>query len=382
MAVRVGVDVGGTFTKAVACDVADGRIVARSIIPTTHNAANGVAAGVASALEAVAADVEAAGLGPIALVTHSTTQAVNALLAGVCKYAVVWRAMHNPRGTYQNLPGAYAQGATQFTAPYGFGGPGQGMAVAYTRWLERHNQSREKMATLALTQRRHTQHNPHAYFYGTPLTREDYLSSRMVAYPFCLFDCDIPVQGAIEPGLGKPFALIREQVKRLPGLDMNRFGRATQCLRLTELHPAGFQCDDDTCKRSDFLTSLQAEAHGSIASPFSPYVHGRPCHPFTVHATFERARTYVFERDRRTLHGRLLGSGRRVRPQRQQQADRNAEQNSPKCTHGGRHSHFPPDSGASAAARRLLARTLAIAAIVFQLRVVAATPKTRSSAPR
>ena len=94
-------------------------------------------------------------------------QAVNALLAGVCKYAVVWRAMHNPRGTYQNLPGAYAAGATQFTAPYGFGGPGQGMAVAYTRWLERNNQSREKMATLAVTQRKHTQHNPHAYFYGT-----------------------------------------------------------------------------------------------------------------------------------------------------------------------------------------------------------------------
>ncbi|MBV9248440.1 MAG: hypothetical protein JO227_04230, partial [Acetobacteraceae bacterium] len=53
-------------------------------------------------------------------------QAVNALLAGVCRYAVVWRAMHNPRGTYQNLPGAYAHGAAQFTAPYGFGGPGQG----------------------------------------------------------------------------------------------------------------------------------------------------------------------------------------------------------------------------------------------------------------
>ncbi|MGH8528097.1 MAG: thiolase C-terminal domain-containing protein, partial [Gammaproteobacteria bacterium] len=29
-------------------------------------------------------------------------QAINALLAGVCTYAVVWRAMHNPRGTYQN----------------------------------------------------------------------------------------------------------------------------------------------------------------------------------------------------------------------------------------------------------------------------------------
>ena len=44
-------------------------------------------------------------------------QAANALLAGVCKYAVVWRAMHNPKGTYQNLPGAQAAGATQFTGP-------------------------------------------------------------------------------------------------------------------------------------------------------------------------------------------------------------------------------------------------------------------------
>lgn len=124
-------------------------------------------------------------------------QAANALLAGVCKYAVVWRAMHNPKGTYQNLPGQFASGAAQFTAPWGFGGPGQGMAVAYTRWLETHNQNREKMATLAVTQRRHAQMNPYAYFHGTPLTREDYLNSRMVAYPFCLYDCDIPVQGAV-----------------------------------------------------------------------------------------------------------------------------------------------------------------------------------------
>ncbi len=123
--------------------------------------------------------------------------AATALLAGMCKYAVVWRAMHNPRGTYQNLPGAQANGPLQFTAPYGFGGPGQHMAVAYARYLEKNDQSRDKMVTLALTQRRHTQHNPHAFFYGTPLSREDYFNSRMVAHPFCLFDCDIPVQGAV-----------------------------------------------------------------------------------------------------------------------------------------------------------------------------------------
>jgi len=123
-------------------------------------------------------------------------QAVNALLAGVCKYAVVWRAMHNPKGTYQNLPGTYAQGALQFTAPYGFGGPGQGMAVAYTRYLEKNNQKRDKMVTLAVTQRKHGLRNPHSYF-KDPLTPKDYFDSRMVAYPFCLYDCDIPVQGAV-----------------------------------------------------------------------------------------------------------------------------------------------------------------------------------------
>src|SRR3979490_3405066 len=31
-------------------------------------------------------------------------QAVNALLAGVCNYAVVWRAMHNPRRDHHNTP--------------------------------------------------------------------------------------------------------------------------------------------------------------------------------------------------------------------------------------------------------------------------------------
>src|SRR5476649_543513 len=52
------------------------------------------------------------------------------------------------------------------------------------------------MATLAVTQRKHGLKNPHSYF-KVPLTREEYLNSRMVAYPFCLYDCDIPVQGAV-----------------------------------------------------------------------------------------------------------------------------------------------------------------------------------------
>src|SRR3954451_1818908 len=76
-AVRVGVDVGGTFTKAVAVDATG--IVAQAVLPTTHDHPHGVAEGVVRVVADVAASLDGR---PIALVTHSTTQAVNALLEG------------------------------------------------------------------------------------------------------------------------------------------------------------------------------------------------------------------------------------------------------------------------------------------------------------
>jgi N-methylhydantoinase A/oxoprolinase/acetone carboxylase beta subunit len=79
MGVRVGVDVGGTFTKAVAVELERRAIVATSVVPTTHRAEGGVAAGVVRAVAEVAEHV---GTDAIELVTHSTTEAVNALLEG------------------------------------------------------------------------------------------------------------------------------------------------------------------------------------------------------------------------------------------------------------------------------------------------------------
>lgn len=79
MGVRIGVDVGGTFTKAVAYDLDVGGITAQSVLPTTHADPEGVAAGVVAAVHDVAAAV---GADRVDLVVHSTTQAVNALLEG------------------------------------------------------------------------------------------------------------------------------------------------------------------------------------------------------------------------------------------------------------------------------------------------------------
>jgi N-methylhydantoinase A/oxoprolinase/acetone carboxylase beta subunit len=87
VAIRVGVDVGGTFTKAVAFDLEGDGIVGEAIVPTSHDHADGVAAGV---VEVVARLADQVGADRVELVTHSTTQAVNALLEGdVAKVGLV-----------------------------------------------------------------------------------------------------------------------------------------------------------------------------------------------------------------------------------------------------------------------------------------------------
>jgi N-methylhydantoinase A len=78
---RVGIDVGGTFTDVVAIDAATRELVARVKVPTTHHDRNGVATGIVAGIDQLLADsnIESA---DIAFIAHSTTQATNALLEG------------------------------------------------------------------------------------------------------------------------------------------------------------------------------------------------------------------------------------------------------------------------------------------------------------
>ena len=80
-AIRVGIDVGGTFTDVVAIDAATRELIAAIKVPTTHHSANGVADGIVEAIGRLCADpnVDA---GAVAFIAHSTTQATNALLEG------------------------------------------------------------------------------------------------------------------------------------------------------------------------------------------------------------------------------------------------------------------------------------------------------------
>lgn len=131
------------------------------------------------------------------LVTAAVVEAAMALLSGACNYALVWRAMHHPKGAYGRRATEVATGDQQFTEPYGCVSPLQWHALAYRRYMERYGATREQMAALVLNSRRNAQLNKHAFFHGKSLTFDEYMKARMITDPLCLLDCDIPVQACV-----------------------------------------------------------------------------------------------------------------------------------------------------------------------------------------
>jgi acetyl-CoA acetyltransferase len=64
-----------------------------------------------------------------------------------------------------------------------------------SRYYHEFGVRREQVAQVALNARRNAMRNPAAVA-RNPLTLDEYMNSRMISSPFCLYDCDLPIDGS------------------------------------------------------------------------------------------------------------------------------------------------------------------------------------------
>ena len=124
--------------------------------------------------------------------------ALNAVAAGMCDTVLVFRGMyHDPNRRYSGVDSVQAGGSLQFTLPYGLGPGGGRFALWLRRYMHQHAVSRADLYPIVGTARKHASLNEHAYWKNRPLSLEEYLQARWIAEPLSIYDCDIPVCGAV-----------------------------------------------------------------------------------------------------------------------------------------------------------------------------------------
>ncbi|MBH81648.1 MAG: thiolase [Gammaproteobacteria bacterium] len=121
--------------------------------------------------------------------------AVAALQSGMCKTVLV---THGESGRSGVGRGGWAQAPAslsgQFEMPYGTFGAPSTFTLPVLRYMKDYSMSHEQLAMVAVVQREWAGMNPRASFRG-PITVDDVLDSRMIAYPFHLLECCLVTDG-------------------------------------------------------------------------------------------------------------------------------------------------------------------------------------------
>ena len=86
-------------------------------------------------------------------------------------------------------------GMMEWSLPFRAYSAANWIALCAQRHFHEFGTTREQLAWIALNARRNAARNPRA-IYREPMSLEDYLAARMISTPLCLFDCDVPCDGA------------------------------------------------------------------------------------------------------------------------------------------------------------------------------------------
>ena len=128
--------------------------------------------------------------------------AMLAVASGLCRHVLCYRTLWESsyaalvRAGRWDQPAARATGMTEYLAPFGAMSAANWIAVQASHYFHRYGGDRTTLGWIAVNARANAARNPEAV-YREPFTIDDYLAARLVTTPFGLYDCDVPVDGAV-----------------------------------------------------------------------------------------------------------------------------------------------------------------------------------------
>ncbi|MGZ8751434.1 MAG: thiolase family protein [Acidimicrobiia bacterium] len=137
----------------------------------------------------------------------SVIDACLAVASGLATHVLCFRSVYEgsaqgSKGRSSVMPGGgggggsfRASGFMEWTLPFAAPSAAIWIAMMAQRHFHEFGTTREQLAQIALNARRNAALNPKG-IYTDPMTLDDYLNVRMISSPLCLYDCDVPCDGA------------------------------------------------------------------------------------------------------------------------------------------------------------------------------------------
>ena len=138
--------------------------------------------------------VDGTAVGGCSFMLH-VRHAAAAINEGLCETVLI---THGESGRSQVGRGRFAPAMAslqgQFEAPYCSMGPPTTFTIPFLRYMKETGTTAEQLASVAVIQREWASKNPRASFQD-PITVEDVMNARMIAYPFTLLECCLVTDG-------------------------------------------------------------------------------------------------------------------------------------------------------------------------------------------
>lgn len=130
----------------------------------------------------------------------SIANAIGAIAAGFCNHVLCYRAegerwVPTYAKAFASGPMPVAESYAEWMLPYWAPSAANWTALHADLHMRQTGLTREQLAAIPINQRRYAAMNE-AAVYRDPLTLDDYMSARMISTPLCMYDCDVPIDGA------------------------------------------------------------------------------------------------------------------------------------------------------------------------------------------